>query len=165
MLKLITKGSHTVAIAALLGGIALVNPAHAQPATPDAPPPAMAATAQAEPAPAMSMKDRVEDRIKTLHDKLMVNPEQESAWKKVADAMRDNEAKAHELVEKRHENAAAMNAVDDLKSYQKIAEEHAEGLKKFNGVFEKFYGGLSADQKANADRVFGSYEGVDRKGK
>jgi len=102
--------------------------------------------------------DRVEQRIKTIHDKLNLTAGQEQQWNGVAQIMRDNEADIHQLVISRHENEPA-NAIEDLKSYETIADAHADGLKKLIPVFESFYGTLSDKQKANADSLFGRFEG------
>jgi protein CpxP len=105
------------------------------------------------------MKAHVEERITSLHSKLMITPAQEGQWNDVAQAMRDSESSVGTLVRERHENAANMTAVDDLESYQAIAEAHSEGLKKVNVAFKTLYDGMSDDQKKNADKVFGGYEG------
>lgn len=125
------------------------------------------ATASAEPVDHMSMKDHtsdemrmhVEERIKNLHSKLMITKDQESQWSEVAQAMRDSEASVSRLIRERHENAKTMNAIDDLESYQAIAQAHADGLKKVNSSFKSLYESMSPEQKKNADQVFGRYEG------
>ena len=47
-----------------------------------------------------------------------------------------------------------MNAVDDLHSYEAIADAHAAGVKKLMTAFETLYASLSDAQKKNADAVF-----------
>lgn len=106
----------------------------------------------------------IEARIASLHEKLKITAEQEEDWKVVADTMRDNEKNIHALIQERHANAKTYTAVDDLGSYEKIADAHAEGLKKLIPVFEDLYSAMSDDQKKNADKVFSRYEGhSDRK--
>ncbi|MGE3622650.1 MAG: Spy/CpxP family protein refolding chaperone [Bdellovibrionales bacterium] len=107
----------------------------------------------------MSPQERVENRIKNLHDKLKITPEQESAWNDVAQTMRDNEEKMHELVKARHEEAKSMSAPEDLESYEKIAEAHANGIKKMASAFQSLYDDMSPEQKKNADSVFDRFEG------
>jgi iron-sulfur cluster repair protein YtfE (RIC family) len=106
-----------------------------------------------------AMRNEVETRISTLHTKLKITPDQESAWNDVAQAMRDNESSVGTLVKDRHENAKSMTAVDDLESYEKISQAHADGLKKVVASFETLYNDMSPDQKKNADMVFGNFEG------
>jgi hypothetical protein len=98
--------------------------------------------------------EHVEARIKYLHTKLSIAPEQEELWNEAAQVMRYNAKTMDELVKARSENAAIMNAVDDLKSYSEIAEVHADGLKKFIPVFESLYASMSDDQKKHADTLF-----------
>ena len=153
MINLIHSYVPKIAIAAVIGGICLAQPAFSDDAAPatDAKP----ATMKHE-----SGKQRVEERIKALHEKLGITADQETKWTAVAKVMRKNEAELHALVEKRHatENASA---VDDLKSYQAIAEAHVRGIKKLIPVFEDLYNSMSEDQKKNADDVFGKFEGHD----
>lgn len=101
----------------------------------------------------------VEDRIKTLHDKLLVTSAQEEKWGVVAQTMRDNEAAIAVLVEARHKNGASMTALDDLQSYENITQAHADGIKKMIVSFQALYNDMSDDQKKNADNIFGKYEG------
>jgi hypothetical protein len=154
------------ALAALLGSIAVIHPASAAPNSPgvqSAPltqDSAMSASAGDKRASSPeAMAQRVENRIKTLHQKLGITPDQESAWNDVAQAMRDNEANLSSTIQAKHENAANMSAVDDLASYQKIAQAHADGLQKVVSAFQGLYDNMSDDQKKNADQVFGQFEG------
>ena len=98
--------------------------------------------------------DRAEARIKELHARLKITPEQEELWNKVTQVMRDNAKTMEALIKARSENASNMTAVDDLKSYNDIAEAHADGLKKFIPVFEPLYASMSDTQKKNADTLF-----------
>ena len=111
------------------------------------------------------MQERVEDRISTLHSKLMITPDQESAWSDVASAMRDNEKEIGGLIKDRHEKGMSMTAVEDLQSYQAIAQAHADGLKNVISSFSSLYDSMSDDQKKNADKVFGTFEGHGPDGK
>ncbi len=115
-------------------------PPGATPAPPNAPPPVPA--------------DRVEARIKSLHDQLKITPAQESQWAAVAQAMRDSAKQMQTLVQQRMKNANTMTAVDDLHSYQAIAQAHLDGLNKLVPVFETLYASMSDAQKKNADSVF-----------
>ena len=117
------------------------------------------AASQMQPMHKMHGREEVEARIQTLHDKLKITSAQESDWDKVAETMRDNEANIHELIKSRHQNAESMTAVDDLQSYQKIAQAHADGLQKMTDSFQTLYNHMSDAQKKNADEVFGKFEG------
>jgi len=101
----------------------------------------------------------VETRIKTLHDKLMITADQEADWAKVAQTMRDNETEIHQLIQARHQDPDSMTAVDDLQSYAKITQAHADGMQKMVTAFQPLYDEMSDAQKKNADQVFGQFEG------
>ena len=62
----------------------------------------------------------------------------------------DNEAEIAELIAERHENAADMTAVDDLQSYQKITQAHADALQKMITSFQTLYNEMPDSQKKNA---------------
>ncbi len=104
--------------------------------------------------PKASKADRVEARIKELHTKLMITPEQEEAWNGVAQVMRDDAKTMEALIKTRTESASTMTAVNDLKSYGEIAQAHADGIKNFTTVFEPLYAGMSDAQKKTADTLF-----------
>ena len=113
----------------------------------------------AMPAPGSAVKksgDPDEMRITSLHDKLMVKSSQEALWKDVAEVMRSNDEKMDAISTERHDKAGTMTAVEDLRSYGEISEQHAIGIKTFAPVFEKLYDSMSVEQKANADKVFRS---------
>jgi len=153
----------TAALAILVGSLAA--PVHAQDASDTAASPAsgqesttMTAKTQGDFTKSKGMMN-VETRIKTLHDKLKITADQDAEWQAVAQTMRENEAEISQLIEARHQDPQSMTAVDDLQSYQKIAQAHADGLKKMSSSFEALYNDMSDDQKKNADQVFGSFEG------
>ncbi len=98
--------------------------------------------------------ERAEARIKEMHEKLMITPAQEPQWENFVNAQRENAEKMSALIKKREESADKMNAVDDFKNYQAIAEAHEDGLKKIVPAFEKLYNVLSDDQKKIADSMF-----------
>jgi hypothetical protein len=104
--------------------------------------------------PGVSGGDRVEARISELHAKLKITEAQEEQWSKVVQVMRENAAAMDPLVKARKEKGSTLNAVEDLKSYSKIAEVHAEGLNKFIPVFEVLYSGMTDEQKKIADQLF-----------
>ena len=53
-----------------------------------------------------------------------------------------------------------MTAVDDLKFFQIVAEEHSNGLKKFTPAFAALYDALTPAQKTEADRIFKDHRRV-----
>jgi hypothetical protein len=121
-----------------------------------------AQTGAAAPQPKMSGTDRVEARINDLHSKLKITAAQEDQWKKLAEVMRENAATMEPLAKARQEKGNALNAVDDLKSYARIADAHAAGLNKFIPVFEVLYAGMSDEQKKMADSLFTKHDNKKR---
>jgi len=73
--------------------------------------------------------------------------------------MRDNAHAIDAILEERRASLSKMNAVDDLRSYEKLADAHADGLKKLVPAFEALYNTMSEDQKKNADAAFSHFEG------
>ncbi len=117
MIKSIDQRVSKIALAVVISGIFLCQPAHAETHS-------MTVgdhTISVGKTKHHNDMDRVEQRIKTMHDKLNLTAGQESQWNGVAQIMRDNEADIHQLVISRHENEPA-NAVEDLQSYETIAE-------------------------------------------
>jgi protein CpxP len=163
MLQLTDPVARGLAAATVLGALVLASPLRA--ATIDAPAAAPATqlaqtTPPASPPPATaptkrhrSPVDRVEDRIKTLHEDLHITPDQEAAWAPVAQAMRDQATAMQQAIQQRRQNPS-LTAVDDLKAYEAIADAHAEGLRKLVPSFEALYAALSDDQKKEADLLF-----------
>jgi len=136
-----------IAAATIFGAVLFMLPAAAM---------AQAAPAAAPPPAATGMRAhaRVEARIKSLHDTLQITAAQEPQWQAVADAMRDNAKTTGTLITDRAAKAKAMTAVDDLRSYEAIADAHAAGVKKLTAAFETLYASLSDSQKKAADAAF-----------
>lgn len=99
-------------------------------------------------------EDKTELRIKDMHAKLKITPEQEELWSKVAQAMLEDAKTMDALTQARIEHAKQMTAVDDLKSYAEIAEAHVNGIKKLTPVFADLYAGMTETQKSEADALF-----------
>jgi hypothetical protein len=102
--------------------------------------------------------DRSEARIKDLHDKLHITAAQETLWGSVAQTMRDNGKTLRASVTDRSTRLKTMTAVDDLKSYQIVADQHSDGLKRLIPAFEALYASMTPAQQKHADRVFGEHQ-------
>jgi protein CpxP len=143
----------SVAIAALMGATMLASPLGAARAEAVAPQTQAAASATA------TKGETVEQRITALHASLKITAEQDAKWNAVAQAMRENAANMDKLVAaSRTTPPQNMSAVDDLKSYQKFAQAHVDGLKNLIASFEKLYAGMPDAQKKIADTVFDTSE-------
>jgi periplasmic protein CpxP/Spy len=110
---------------------------------------------------ATSMKpDTVDQRIAQLHRQLKVTASEEDSWKAVADAMKSNADDMQKLIEQTRTESpkAQRNALEDLQTYQKFAQAHADGLQKLSAAFATLYNSMTPAQKANADQVFRTAE-------
>lgn len=166
MPKLPTPIFHVVTLVALVGGLAFAGASYAD--TPESPqytsnetPPIAAKQAPKEKISRhqKSEEQSVEKRIGTLHDKLDITAAQEPKWADVAQLMRDNETAIAQLMKDRFENRKTMTAIDDLQSFENIAQAHTDGLKKMIPVFQALYTDMSDEQKKDADEAFGRFEG------
>jgi hypothetical protein len=120
----------------------------AQATTPAAPAPAATAATEAKP-------ETVEQRIVSLHTALNITAAEEPKWNTVAQAMRDNAAAMQKLVaDKMADASKGVTAVDDLKTYEKFAQAHVDGLKNLTSSFETLYKSMPDAQKKVADQVF-----------
>lgn len=159
--------AYAVATIAFLASIGILIPAHAADAPASTPQMVQLSAADMEPTAAAGQPasreniphkgdkgDKVETRIDDLHTRLAISAAQEDSWSRVAAVMRDNASTMAPLVQARAGQAGSMTAVDDLNSYAKIAEAHADGIKKFAPAFETLYGSMSDAQKKNADEIF-----------
>jgi protein CpxP len=155
MIQFISRTGCTLATATLIGAFLSAVPLHGGQAQQTA-----AAPSAAQPAPHMATSDkhspdRVEQRIKDLHAKLHITAAQEPLWSTFAQTMRDNAQAMRASVVDRSTRLRTMNAVDDLKSYQVVADQHSDGLKRLIPTFEALYASMSPDQQKNADHIFG----------
>lgn len=96
----------------------------------------------------------IETRITSLHTRLQITSAQESLWQPVAQIMRENANTMQTLLHEREAGASHMSAIDDLHAYARIAEAHADGIRKLTPAFESLYNSMSDVQKRNADQIF-----------
>ena len=68
--------------------------------------------------------------------------------------MRDNARDMDEAVEQRAQQFPTMTAVDNMQSYEKLAEDHVQHLQKLIPAFQALYDAMSPEQKKTADQVF-----------
>jgi protein CpxP len=104
--------------------------------------------------PASGAAVRVEARIKQLHTQLGITPAQDAQWQQFAQTMRDNAREMDQVVQQRAQQFSSMNALQDLQSYEQIAEAHVQHLQKLIPAFQELYASMSPEQKTRADEVF-----------
>ena len=152
MSRFIFKSAKAVAFALLLGPLLSSASSQAQPLPPANP------STQAIEASAKREESRSDERIARMHDRLRIAPAQEELWGKVAQVMRDNRASFHASLGDKRRDADTTSAVDDLKSFQIIADEHSNGLRKLIPAFEALYAIRTPEQQKRADRVYSRRE-------
>jgi phosphate-selective porin len=136
-----------LAVAALLALPAAASAQSAQaPAT--AAPPAAATPA------VKSAEERVERRIAELHAQLHITPAEQQQWDQFAQVMRDNAREMDQVFTQRAQQYESMNAVQNMQSYEQVAETHAQQLQKLVPAFQNLYNSMPDQQKQIADQVF-----------
>ena len=159
MSQFVYRAGRGIAAATLLSALLSVAPSHASHAQTAAPQPApQAASGTTMQGKQHTGVDRIEARIAALHDKLHVTADQATLWASVAQAMRDSAKTIHVSLADRSAHATTMTAIDDLKSYQVLANDHADGLKQLVPAFEALYAAMTPAQQKNADHVFAEHQ-------
>jgi hypothetical protein len=123
-----------------------------QPATPPAP--AAASPLANHPVAGKNAEERVENRIRELHAQLRITPAEEPQWNEFAAVMRDNARSMDERFRERAQGFESMNAVQNMQSYEKLAQAHAQDMDKLVPAFQKLYDAMPDQQKQLADQVF-----------
>jgi protein CpxP len=134
----------------------LAQPAQAPAARGAAPPPPAAATSPMadHPVGGKNAQERVEQRIKELHSQLQITPAEQPQWDQFALVMRENARDMDQAFMERAKQFPTMNAVQNMRSYEQIAEEHTQRLQKLTPAFENLYNAMPDHQKQLADEVF-----------
>jgi periplasmic protein CpxP/Spy len=99
-------------------------------------------------------EERVERRIKELHTQLRITAAEEPQWNQFAQVMRENARDMDEAFMQRAQQHPTMNAVQNMKSYERIAEDHARRVQKLVPAFQALYDAMPDQQKQLADQVF-----------
>jgi protein CpxP len=150
------QSTHRTA-AAIVALLALPAAALAQPAQSPAPavPPAVSASPMpAQPAAGKNAEERVETHIKQLRAQLRITPAEEPQWQQFAAVMRDNARDMDQAFMQRAQQYPTMSAVQNMQSYEQIAEAHAAHLQKLVPAFANLYNAMPEQQKQHADQVF-----------
>jgi protein CpxP len=150
--------SSYLASGAIVALLALPAVGFAQSATP-APgvPPAPAASSSpmaVAPAPGSNVEQRVEAHIKQMHAQLRITAAEQAQWEQFAQVMRENARDMDQAFMQRAQGYPTMNAVQNMQSYEQIAEAHAAQLQKLVPAFENLYNAMPEQQRQLADQVF-----------
>ncbi len=109
--------------------------------------------------------ERLEQHIADLRRRLQITPAQQPQWDAFATVMRQNSDRVATLYRERSARSASMSALDDMRSYADLARLHAEDLQRLVPPFEALYAAMTAEQKANADRVFQQFQSRSGRGR
>ncbi|HEX3953104.1 MAG TPA: Spy/CpxP family protein refolding chaperone [Stellaceae bacterium] len=150
MFSLMRSAALVTAMLASASALAQSSPA-AAPATPA---PAAMAPKAAGSATDAGVQARVDARIKQLHAQLRITPTEEPQWTEFAGVMRANAREMDGVIGQRAEKFATMTAVEDMQSYEQLAQAHVDHLQKLIPAFETLYNAMSPQQKQVADQVF-----------
>lgn len=106
------------------------------------------------PVPGKNAEERVENRIRELHAQLRITSAEEPQWNQFAEVMRDNARSMDQAFKERAQSFESMNAVQNMQSYEKLAQAHAQDLEKLVPAFQNLYDAMPDQQKQLADQVF-----------
>ena len=159
MTPILSNRLASVAVAALL---CLPTAALAQSSqTPASPAPEGARPAAAQPSPlaghpaaGKNAEERVEQRIKELHAQLRITAAERPQWDQFVQVMRENARDMDQAWLQRVDQFQSMNALQNMQSYEQIAEQHAQHLQKLVPAFQSLYNAMPDQQKQLADQVF-----------
>jgi periplasmic protein CpxP/Spy len=113
-----------------------------------------AAAPAASPSAPTNVEQRVEEHIRQLHVQLHITPAEQPDWDRFAGVMRENARAMDQEFALRREQFPKMNALQNMQSYEKMAEMHAQHLQKLVPAFENLYNSMPAEQKRLTDQVF-----------
>jgi periplasmic protein CpxP/Spy len=148
----------SAAVAALLvlpaAALAQSSPSPASAVPQSAAPPAASSPIAGHPVTGKNAEERVERRINELHAQLRITPAQQQQWDQFANVMRDNARAIDQLFIQRAQQLGSMTALQNMQSYEQLAEAHAQHLQKLVAAFQDLYDAMPDQQKQLADQVF-----------
>jgi periplasmic protein CpxP/Spy len=100
-----------------------------------------------QPVPGKSMEERVENHIKQLRAQSQITPAEQPQWDQFAQVMRDNARDMDQAFMQRAQQYPTMNAMQNMQSYEQIAEAHARHLQKLVPAFDNLYNAMPEQQK------------------
>lgn len=112
-----------------------------------------------------TMAARVEQRIADLHNSLHVTAAQQPQWDAFAAVMRNNAQQMDGTLVADAGLLSKMTAVDQMRAYAKIADQHAKDVDSLLPAFQGLYDVMPPEQKLNADNYFRAQAERSRHGK
>ena len=148
----------SAAVAALLAlpaaALAQTSPGPASTAPQGAAPPASSSPIAGHPVTGKNAEERVERRVNELHAQLRITPAEQQQWDQFANVMRENARAIDQLFIQRAQQLGSMTALQNMQSYEQLAEAHAQHLQKLVAAFQNLYDAMPDQQKQLADQVF-----------
>jgi periplasmic protein CpxP/Spy len=117
-------------------------------------PPGSHASPSGQAAAAAAVPSRIDANLNQLHTALQITPAEEKQWNAFTAVMRSNAHDFEAALMQRAKQLPSMNAVQDLRSNEKLAEAQVQRLHKLLPPFEALYNAMSPEQRQIADRVF-----------
>lgn len=155
MIRSTYLASVTIAGLVALPAAALAQSTQSPPAV-TTPPPSTATTSPmaAHRAPGATAQERVETYIRQLHAQLRITPSEQPQWERYVAVMRENARDMDAVIAQRIQQFPTMDAMQNMQSYEKLAEAHAEHLQKLVRAFGDLYNAMPESQKRLTDQVF-----------
>ena len=104
--------------------------------------------------PAKARKSVSKSGSRSCTPSMRITSAEQPQWEEFAQIMRENARDMDQALMQRAQQFPTMNAVQNMQSYEQIAEEHTKRLQKLVPAFEKLYGIMPDQQKQLADQVF-----------
>jgi periplasmic protein CpxP/Spy len=158
-MKMILPNNFASAAAAALLFLPVAALAQSSPtpaaATPQAAqPPAMSSPMAGRPVAGKNAEERVERRIAELRTQLRITPAEQQQWDQFAGVMRENARDMDRIFIERAQQLGSMTALQNMQSYEQLAETHAQHLQKLVSAFQNLYDAMPEQQRQLADQVF-----------
>jgi periplasmic protein CpxP/Spy len=145
----------SAALAVLLAlPIAVLAQSNSSPSTTSPPSPSATASPPSSNAAPGTAEQLVDEHIRQLHAQLRITPAEQPQWDRFAEIMRQNARAMDQEFAERRQQFATMNALQNMQSYEKIAEAHAQQLQRLVPAFENLYNAMPEQQKRLTDQVF-----------
>jgi periplasmic protein CpxP/Spy len=119
-----------------------------------APAPAVSSPIAGHPVAGKNAEERVERRIAELRVQLRITPAEQQQWDQFAGVMRENARDMDQIFIQRAQQLGSMTALQNMQSYEQLAEAHAQHLQKLVAAFQTLYVAMPDQQKQLADQVF-----------
>jgi len=119
-----------------------------------APPPALSSPIAGHPVAGRNAEERVERRITELRAQLRITPAEQQQWDQFAGVMRENARDMDQIFIQRAQQLGSMTALQNMQSYEQLADAHAQHLQKLVAAFQSLYQAMPDQQKQLADQVF-----------